>query len=93
LPGTHFAEKEGTYTNRSRRVQKLNQTVIPPAGALQDSEIFLRLLALAGENLGALEPSQIFEMLAREKAAYRDLNYPALGAQGVALDEGAVARA
>ena len=44
LPATHFGEKEGTYTNRQGRLQKLNAALIPPEGALQDSEIFTRLV-------------------------------------------------
>ena len=52
LPATHFGEKEGTYTNRQGRLQKLNAALIPPEGALQDSEIFTRLLDLAGEKNG-----------------------------------------
>ena len=50
LPSTHFGEKEGTYTNRNGRVQKLNVATIAPEGALQDCEIFVRLLDLAGET-------------------------------------------
>ena len=52
LPATHFGEKEGTYTNRQGRLQKLNAALIAPEGALQDSEIFMRLLDLAGEKNG-----------------------------------------
>src|SRR5215472_9274634 len=44
LPSTHFGEKEGTYTNRNGRVQKLNAATIAPEGALQDCEILIRLL-------------------------------------------------
>ena len=47
LPATHFGEKEGTYTNRKGRVQKLNAALIAPEGTLQDSDIFRRLLDLA----------------------------------------------
>ena len=50
LPAAHFGEKEGTYTNRQGRVQKLNAAVICPDGARQDSEIFLRLLEGAGQT-------------------------------------------
>jgi NADH-quinone oxidoreductase subunit G len=89
FPSTHFGEKEGTYTNRKGRVQKVNQAVIPPVGALQDSEIFLRLLELAGEKLAGQTPSQIFAALARERSAYRGLSYAALGDHGVALGGGA----
>jgi predicted molibdopterin-dependent oxidoreductase YjgC len=87
FPATHFGEKEGTYTNRAGRVQKLNQAVIPPAGALHDSEIFLRLLEISGEKLAAAEPSEIFAVLSREIPAYKDLSFAALGDQGVVVSE------
>jgi NADH-quinone oxidoreductase subunit G len=86
LPATHFGEKEGTYTNRASRVQKLNQALIPPAGVLHDSQIFLRLLELAGKNPGVDEPSEVFAAITREKPAYNHLSYDALGDGGVALE-------
>jgi NADH-quinone oxidoreductase subunit G len=89
FPSTHFAEKEGTYTNRQGRVQKLNQAVIPPEGVLHDSEIFSRLLELIGKRPVGEKPSQIFDALAQERAAYRGLSYAALGDTGVALGGGA----
>jgi predicted molibdopterin-dependent oxidoreductase YjgC len=83
LPSTHFGEKEGTYTNRKHRVQKLNAAVIPPEGALQDHEIFIRLLELAGEKVSYASPSQIFQALTKEVAGYEELNYEIIGNQGV----------
>ena len=86
LPATHFGEKEGTYTNRRGRVQKLNAAVIAPEGALQDSEIFLRLLDLSGEKLVCATPAEVFAALAKEVSAYRGLSHAALGDLGVLLD-------
>jgi NADH-quinone oxidoreductase subunit G len=83
LPATHFGEKEGTYTNRKGRVQKLNAAVIPPPGTRQDSEIFMQLLNLAGERNGYANPAEIFKSLAREIASYRELNFDAISDQGI----------
>ena len=83
LPSTHFGEKEGTYTNRKGRVQKLNAALIPPERALQDSEIFRDLLALAGEKNGYANPGEIFRSLAREIAIYRGLDFDSIGDQGI----------
>jgi NADH-quinone oxidoreductase subunit G len=85
LPATHFGEKEGTYTNRQGRVQKLNAAVIAPEGARQDSEIFLRLLDLSGEKPDCSTPAQVFGALAKEVSAYQGLSYGALGDLGVLL--------
>jgi NADH-quinone oxidoreductase subunit G len=83
LPATHFGEKEGTYTNRKGRVQKLNAAVIPPPGTRQDSEIFMQLLNLADERNGYANPAEIFKSLAREIASYRELNFDAISDQGI----------
>jgi NADH-quinone oxidoreductase subunit G len=85
LPSVHFGEKEGTYTNRKGRVQKLNAALIPPGDALQDSEIFLRLLQAAGEKLDYATPREIFAALAQEVSAYKGLDYDSVGDQGIEL--------
>jgi predicted molibdopterin-dependent oxidoreductase YjgC len=87
LPATHFGEKEGSYTNRKGRVQKLNAAVVPPAGALHDWEIFSRLLAKAGGKASFANPAEIFQAIANEVASYGGLSYGKLGDHGVQLGE------
>jgi NADH-quinone oxidoreductase subunit G len=88
LPATHFGEKEGTYTNRKGRVQKLNAAVIPPDNVLQDCDIFIRLLEFAGEKVAYSTAAEIFQALAREVTDYTGLSYAAIGTQGVQLGGG-----
>ena len=83
LPATNFAEKEGTYTNRKGRVQKLNAALVPPAGTLQDWEIFARLQGEAGEKISYLTPEQIFQAISHEIPRYRGLSYLRIGDPGV----------
>lgn len=85
LPATHFGEKEGTYTNRKRRVQKLNAAVLPPEGVLQDCDIFIRLLELSGEKVAYSTPAEVFQALTQEVTGYTGLSYAAIGNQGVQL--------
>ena len=92
LPSTHFGEKEGTYTNRKGRLQKLNAAVIAPEGALQDCEIFIRLLQAAGERTSYSTPEGIFEALSKEIPAYAGLNYDVIGDQGIQLGSGSADR-
>ena len=75
LPATHFGEKEGTYTNRHGRVQKLNAAVIAPEGALQDSEIFIRLTGRSGRRAPYATPAEIFAALTKEVIGLRGLTY------------------
>jgi NADH-quinone oxidoreductase subunit G len=86
LPSTHFGEKEGTYTNRQGRVQKLNAATIAPEGALQDWEIFVRLLDVCGAPVSYSAPSEIFDALAQEAPGYQGLSYAKIGAQGIQLE-------
>src|SRR5262249_30999806 len=81
LPATHFGEKEGTYTNRRGRVQKLNAALDAPAGALQDWQSFALILdqSYAG-------PDEIAAALAREIPAYGGLDYEKIGALGADLE-------
>ena len=88
LPAAHFGEKEGTYTNRQGRVQKLNAAVICPEGARQDSEIFIRLLDGAGQKLDYATPGDIFTALTKEVIAYNGLTYDSIGDQGYELGSG-----
>jgi formate dehydrogenase major subunit len=92
LPGTHFGEKEGTYTNRKGRVQKLNAAVVPPEGTMQDAEIFMRMLDAAGEKVLCSSPSEVFEALAKEIPSYRDLDYATVGDLGITLGGGEATR-
>jgi predicted molibdopterin-dependent oxidoreductase YjgC len=39
LPAAAYAEKEGTFTNTERRVQRVRQAVLPPQGACDDLSI------------------------------------------------------
>ena len=53
------------------------RAAVPPAGALQDWQIFARLL---DEKYAG--PDEIFAALAREIPAYSGLNYQKVGALG-----------
>lgn len=43
LPAASFAEKEGTFTNTERRVQRIRKAVEPPGEAKEDSWIIMEL--------------------------------------------------
>jgi len=82
LPGTIFAEKDGTYTNRNGRVQRLRPALVTPPGALPDHEIFNLLLAHGGQKPAHQNPEQIFQQVAKEIAGYHDMSYDRIGESG-----------
>jgi predicted molibdopterin-dependent oxidoreductase YjgC len=53
LPAVTFAEKEGTFTNADRRVQRVRQALQPIGEARSDLWIFQNLAQAMGVNLGA----------------------------------------
>lgn len=53
FPAASFAEKEGTFTNSERRVQRIRPAVAPPGLALPDLKIFHALAEALGRPPGA----------------------------------------
>ena len=57
LPGVTFAEKEGTFTNTERRVQRVHQAIQPIGNARQDWEITQEIARRVIE-LGSRKPGE-----------------------------------
>ena len=51
LPAACYAEKDGTFTNTARRVQRVRKAVEPPGEAKEDSLIIMELANLFGYNM------------------------------------------
>lgn len=51
LPASSFAEKEGTFTNTERRVQRVRPALDPPGNALPDLEIIAEIARRVGDRL------------------------------------------
>ena len=96
LPAASFAEKEGTFTNTERRIQRVRRAVSSPGEAMTDlwivSELARRLLALgaAGPDPGASHaawdyegPSDVMREVNALTPIYAGVTYPRLdrGAQ------------
>ncbi|MFQ5849188.1 MAG: molybdopterin-dependent oxidoreductase [Candidatus Binatia bacterium] len=82
LPATNFAEKDGTYTNRNGRIQRLRPALIPPLGALQDYEIFTRLLGNGAQIPAYQAPNEIFQQITAEVHGYNGISYDMIGELG-----------
>ncbi len=48
LPGVSFAEKDGTFTNTERRVQRVRKAIEPVGNARSDWQIICSLSGLIG---------------------------------------------
>jgi predicted molibdopterin-dependent oxidoreductase YjgC len=73
LPACSFVEKEGTFTNLERRVQKLNPLRPPIGQSKSDFDIFLSLLRLFEYPVSGETPEAIFQEIGRDLPRYQDI--------------------
>ncbi|MBN1262651.1 MAG: formate dehydrogenase subunit alpha, partial [Anaerolineae bacterium] len=75
LPGACFAEKEGTFTNTERRIQRVRKAVAPPGEARPDWEILCDVATRMGYPMHYRSPAQIMDELAPVTPIYRGVHY------------------
>lgn len=83
LPAAAFAEKDGTFTNTERRVQRLRKAVEPPGEAKPDWEIITLLAERMGYRFGYRNPEQIMEEIASVTPIYGGIYYNRLEKDGL----------
>lgn len=83
LPGASFFEKDGTFTNGERRIQRVRAALPPLAGAKPDWCILVELMAATGWPQPFDHPAQIMEEIARVNPAFAGVSYPRLEPQGL----------
>ncbi|MFQ5536548.1 MAG: 2Fe-2S iron-sulfur cluster-binding protein [Gemmatimonadota bacterium] len=85
LPGTTFAEEEGTFTNHEGRVQRFWPALEVPGAARPG---WLVMSALMAQRTGTEVPrtaSQAFDTLVQREPAFAGLSYDALGTRGAVV--------
>jgi len=90
LPAAAFAEKEGTFTNSERRVQRVRKAIDAPGQARPDWWISCELAKRVARRLGVpvtgfdfAHPSEIFDEMAGLWPAIAGLSYPRLESGGI----------
>ena len=73
LPACSFGEKDGTFTNLERRVQKLNPFRTPLGQSKSDFEILLHLLNLFECPVPGDTPEAVFEQVGRHIPYYQGI--------------------
>ena len=82
LPGTTFLEKDGTFTNAERRINRVRR-VISPLPGLADWEVTLRLADALGVDIGTYaHPSEIMDEVARLTPSFAGVSYARLDELG-----------
>jgi formate dehydrogenase alpha subunit len=83
LPGVCFAEKDGTFTNTERRVQRVRKALDPPGDAKQDLDITTELSRRMGYTMPATAPEGIMEEIASLTPSYAGIAYNRLERGGL----------
>jgi formate dehydrogenase major subunit len=81
LPGSTFLEKDGTFTNAERRIQRVRKVMSPRAG-LADWEVTLALAEALGVPMPYNHPSEIMDEIARLTPTFAGVSFEALDRLG-----------
>jgi formate dehydrogenase major subunit len=81
LPGCTFLEKDGTFTNAERRIQRVRK-VMSPKNGYADWEITVLLAKALGYEMPYDHPSQIMDEIARLTPGFANVSYKMLHERG-----------
>ncbi|WP_018688476.1 formate dehydrogenase subunit alpha [Ahrensia kielensis] len=81
LPGSTFLEKEGTFTNAERRINRVRK-VMAPRNGYADWEVTQLLANAMGANWQYTHPSQIMEEIAATTPSFANVTYELLDEKG-----------
>ena len=84
LPATSYAEKDGTFTNTERRVQRVRKAVEPPKGVMLDWQ----MVAEIGKRLGYkgfdyTSAEEIFQEMRKTIPSYAGITYERIDKDGL----------
>lgn len=83
LPAASFAEKDGTFSNTERRVQRVRKAVESVGDIKADWEIFNDLLVRLGSKKTYRHPSEIMDEIASVTPSYAGINYERIEEEGI----------
>jgi len=84
LPSASFAEKDGTFTNTERRVQRVRQAISPKGDSRPDWWITCQIAKrLGGQGFDFENPSQIMEEIAELTPSYGGISHERLEGGGL----------
>ena len=84
LPGCSYAEKEGTFTNTERRVQRIRKAVEAPGNARLDTDIFTDLMNRMGYAQPYLTSAEIMDEIASVTPSFAGISHARLDSEAVA---------
>ena len=84
LPAASFAEKDGTFTNTERRVQRIRKAIKPVGNAKADWWITCQIAKkLKGKGFDFKNPGEIMDEIASLTPSYKGISYDRLEGEGL----------
>jgi formate dehydrogenase major subunit len=81
LPGTSFLEKDGTFTNAERRINRV-RPVVPPASGLAEWEVTCALSEAMGYTMDYANASEIMDEIAALTPTFAGVSFDLLDERG-----------
>lgn len=83
FPGVSFAEKDGTFSNTERRVQRVRKAINPRGDARPDWQIISELSTRLGYPMNYASPQEIFEEIRTVTPSYAGISYSRIEKTGL----------
>jgi formate dehydrogenase alpha subunit len=83
LPGASFLEKDGTFTNGERRVQRVRKALSPPGQARADWQVLSQLMVRTGCPASFASPREIMAEIASVAPILAGVDYERLEGSGL----------
>lgn len=83
LPSTCFAEKDGTFSNTERRVQRVRKAVDPPGDSMNDMAIIMELSKRMGYPMDYNSPEDVLEEFGKLWPAIAGITYSRIDKTGI----------
>jgi formate dehydrogenase alpha subunit len=83
LPGASFAEKDGTFVNTERRLQRVRAACAPPGRARPDLDILVELSERVGFDAPFANAEEVMKEIAAVTPSWAGVTYPRLEGAGL----------
>lgn len=83
LPACAFAERDGTFTNTERRVQRVRKAVLPPGQAREDWRILCDVAGRMGYPMTYADVAAVFNEIAALTPIYGGITYDRIETTGL----------
>ena len=82
LPGTSFLEKDGTFTNAERRINRVRPAMSPKNGGKQEWQIVSEIATAMGFKMGWNNGAEIMDEIARLTPTFAHVSFKMLDERG-----------